>query len=386
MRAETREWLKRIDESGAPGRRPAAPESKAAEGDQLKTVVVSGLDAGRKGRSAKGARPAPSGAGQPARRHRRRAAPDPQRNHCGTCSPSGNSCWTNTIAPTRSSRRWPAPGPTREAGRHGQGRARAAPAASRGGLAIQLAAAVQHPDDGRHRGRTRRDEGGDRGGQERPQVVADPSSKRRTPRRPRPARSAAALRAERDKLFRSVAALKAKGQERETAVTSAKTAEERQLARERLTNAKLEAQGRGPPAQGPGGDAGPGGEPGRGPATERARPRGAGPGLAQVAGPDAASLPGPGRVAAARPQAGRGHRGEQGAAVRRPARAVPGASPGRAARARGQGRQERAGPGRPAAAPRWKRSAPWPIAPRATSPRSSSFSTTATSAGSTPSG
>ena len=54
MRAETREWLKRIDESGAPGQRPAAPESKAAEGEQLKTVVVSGLDAGRKGRSAKG--------------------------------------------------------------------------------------------------------------------------------------------------------------------------------------------------------------------------------------------------------------------------------------------------------------------------------------------
>ena len=54
--------------------------------------------------------------------------------------------------------------------------------------------------------------------------------------------NAAALRAERDKLFRSVAALKAKGQEREKAVTAAKTAEERQLARERLTNAKLEAR------------------------------------------------------------------------------------------------------------------------------------------------
>ena len=67
----------------------------------------------------------------------------------------------------------------------------------------------------------------------------NPSSKRHTPRRPR---RLDARRAERDKLFRSVAALKAKGQEREKAVTAAKTAEERQLARARLTNAKLEAR------------------------------------------------------------------------------------------------------------------------------------------------
>ena len=92
------------------------------------------------------------------------------------------------------------------------------------------------------------------------------------------------------------------------------------------------------------------------------------------------------RTAGAHPEGEGGRRGEQGAAVGRSPGAVPRPPPGRAAGARGPGRQARAGAGDLARRRRWTSSGAWPTTPRPTSPGSRSCSTTDGSAGWTPSG
>ena len=180
--------------------------------------------------------------GQPARRHLRRAGPGPRCNPCGMCSPSGNSCWTNTIEPSKELATLAGPGsdPGKLAATAKAELERLQPQVA-GSSPFSLPPPFNIPTTGVTEAAL---------GEMKQAIEAAKNDLKSWQSKLEAAHAeaaktgsnAAALRAERDKLFRSVAALKAKGQEREKAVTAAKTAEERQLARERLTNAKLEAR------------------------------------------------------------------------------------------------------------------------------------------------
>src|SRR5262249_30216143 len=66
LRAETAEWLRRIDESAATGA-PAGPDAKPSPEGRTASAVVSGLDVGKRGRSSRAARAAPNRLGPGAR-------------------------------------------------------------------------------------------------------------------------------------------------------------------------------------------------------------------------------------------------------------------------------------------------------------------------------
>jgi potassium efflux system protein len=234
LRAETAEWLRRIDESAAAGGSPAGPEARPSQDGRAASVVVSGLDAGRKGRSSKAARPAPA-----------------------TVSPSGKAS-TPLAGPLRdvlaerqllldehdlakkelASLANHGPDPTEMAAAARSELERLGPQIA-GNMSFHLPSpfdtppervgtaalgemkeAIEHANDEVKSWQTRLD------------AALAEAAKAGT--------GSTKLHAERDKLFRRVAMLKAKGQERETAVSTAKTADERQLARERVTNVKLE--------------------------------------------------------------------------------------------------------------------------------------------------
>ena len=196
-----------------------------------------------------------------------------------------------------------------------------------------------------------------------------------------------ARRAERDKLFQVVAAMKARGVEREEpAGTATASTASRKLARERQRQRRVEVAGRGPPA--------PGDRVSDRPRVEaRGRARAghaglsrAGEGRREDTGAHAVALHGPRRTAGAHPQ-GKGRRSRRTSRGGRRIRwsgSVPVAWRSCWTSRRRSSGSSRSWP--PRRRRRWKSSGAWPTTPRPTSRGSRSCSTTDGSAASTPSG
>lgn len=238
LKAETREWLKRIDGSTSDAEQAAPPEAGVAREAQAKSPVVSGLDAGRNGRAVKGGGlEPPSGAGT-AGKAASGAVAQPLRDVLveRQLLLDEHDRATKELAALDG---------------HGPDAARLAASARAelerlqpqvsGNSPFNLPPPFNVPATQVTEAALVEMKEGIEGAQNdlkswQSKLEAARAEAIKTDQR------IAAQRTQRDKLFRSVADLKAKGQERESAVTSARTAEERQLARERLTNARLEAR------------------------------------------------------------------------------------------------------------------------------------------------
>jgi potassium efflux system protein len=233
LRTETADWLRRIDESAASGA-PAGPDAKPSPEGRATSAVVSGLDVGKKGRSSRVARPAPGLLGPAAKVASPSAGPlrdvlterqllldeyDRARKQLAALAGPG-AAPAEMAAVARSELERLGPQIEVNSPFHLPSPFDSAPGRVGAAALGEMKEAIEHAKEEVKSWQSKLDAA-------RAQAAGAGTDATR-------------LHAERDKLFRRVATLKAKGQERETAVSAAKTAEERQLARERLTNAKLE--------------------------------------------------------------------------------------------------------------------------------------------------